>query len=291
MATLAAACLVCGSARLDGLAPGHVACRECGFTFAPTFDDGVIMATYAELRRSGRDRTIETCRQPLYETVLSRTDGEAGRRCLDVGCGAGTFVRLAAGRGWIAVGIDPLADPVDTARARLLRARFPSADLGASRFDLVTFFNSLNYLEDPLEALRETRRLLHPGGLIVIRVPNASLHRAILALARRLDGIPAAAAWLGRLPVLHPRSFSPRSLGLLLRRSGFHEVRVEASASSDGDPYETGPASWALKAIVGRAAVTIARLSGERIVWTPSLFATGRALDVGPGEREPRGLR
>ena len=112
---------------------------------------------------------------PTYEAALRHVGLEPGQRVLDVGCGAGAFLRLVAERGAAPSGIDASAALVELARARLPLAdvrvgemeHLPYAD---ASFDLVTGFNSFFFANDMVAALREARRVAVPGGRVVIQV-------------------------------------------------------------------------------------------------------------------------
>jgi SAM-dependent methyltransferase len=120
----------------------------------------------------------EELQRPTYEAALERTGLEPGRRVLDVGCGAGAFLRLVAAGGAEPSGIDASAALIELARARL-----PGSDLRVGEmeelpwdddsFDLVTGFNSFFFANDMVEALREARRVARPGSPVVIQVWGA----------------------------------------------------------------------------------------------------------------------
>jgi SAM-dependent methyltransferase len=112
---------------------------------------------------------------PAYTAALDALDVHAGTRFLDIGCGAGRALRLAADRGADVSGIDAAPGLLDHARRRVPGApmiegelqRLPFPD---DTFDAVTGFNSFQYAADPTEALREAKRVTAPGGRVLALV-------------------------------------------------------------------------------------------------------------------------
>jgi SAM-dependent methyltransferase len=110
-----------------------------------------------------------------YEEAIRRTGIEPGQRVLDVGCGLGVFLRLAADRGASVFGLD-----ASSALVELARARVPEADLRVGdmqflpyedeSFDLVTGFTSFFFAADMVAALREAGRVARTGAPVVIQV-------------------------------------------------------------------------------------------------------------------------
>jgi SAM-dependent methyltransferase len=115
---------------------------------------------------------------PTYQAALQRTGLKPGWRVLDIGCGAGAFLRLVAEHGGEPHGIDASDALIEFARGRL-----PDADLcvgemedlpwGHKTFDLVTGFNSFFFANDMVAALREAGRVAKPGAPIVIQAWGA----------------------------------------------------------------------------------------------------------------------
>lgn len=135
---------------------------------------------------------------PLVRYVESRRvgvifellDARPSDRVLEVGCGAGHLLaRLPAGR---RVGVD-LAESLLTRSAARLggAATLAQGDAGAlpftaGAFDRVYCSEVLEHLVDPVAAVAEIRRVLKPGGVAVLSVPNEVLINRAKALVRRL---------------------------------------------------------------------------------------------------------
>jgi methionine biosynthesis protein MetW len=153
---------------------------------------------------------------------------DGSSRVLDLGCGDGTSngVWLAS---WVAsyCGADVSEPAIEQARALGLRAELiEDAGLlpfGNREFDVVVLAEVLEHLFAPQAALREARRVLAPGGLVVASVPNCAYwrRRADLALLGRWnplgDELSVSQPW--RDP--HIRFFTRGALRRLCLETGF----------------------------------------------------------------------
>ncbi|MGH3323492.1 MAG: class I SAM-dependent methyltransferase, partial [Streptomyces sp.] len=101
------------------------------------------------------------------------------RRLLDFGCGAGYFLELAEERGFDATGVDLSPDSVQQANERLTSAtaHFGAPDdvpeIAAGGFDVITLWSVLAHLPRPVEDFTGFRKLLGPGGVLMILTVNA----------------------------------------------------------------------------------------------------------------------
>jgi SAM-dependent methyltransferase len=112
---------------------------------------------------------------PYYEvaeTLLRRMLGPGAGRCLDVGCGTGRFLAVAADLGWSVTGLDASADQLRIAAETVPDAELVNADaatmpLADAVFDAA--FSAFTHTDvDAFAALvAETRRVLRPGGRLV----------------------------------------------------------------------------------------------------------------------------
>ena len=97
------------------------------------------------------------------------------RRLLDVGCGAGAFLRFARDRGWEVEGTDMVVtDWARASGARLWEGELPAIEFGDARYDVVWFNQVLEHTRDPLLELRRARDLVTPGGILLVGVPNVA---------------------------------------------------------------------------------------------------------------------
>ena len=111
--------------------------------------------------------------------MLALAGDVVGRRILDAGCGSGPLSAALRDRGAIVTGFDKSAAMVELARRRLGDgADLQVADLGSplpfpdGEFDDVIASLVLHYLEDWGPALAELRRVLKPGGRLLVSVEH-----------------------------------------------------------------------------------------------------------------------
>lgn len=111
--------------------------------------------------------------RPLYESVLHRPEVAGAESSLDVGCGPGLAAQVFTGKITDVSGVDASAAFIEIARQRLPGRDFRVCEMealphGDASFDLVSGFNAFQYAASPRNALSEARRVLRPGGTIVI---------------------------------------------------------------------------------------------------------------------------
>jgi SAM-dependent methyltransferase len=102
-----------------------------------------------------------------------------GARLLDAPCGAGALTRSLAAAGCEVLGVD-----MEDGAADSLAERFSQADLekplpfGDASFDAVLSVEGIERLENHFGFLRELRRILRPGGVLVLTTPNIASIRS-----------------------------------------------------------------------------------------------------------------
>ena len=191
------------------------------------------------------DRLLE----PFVPLVLDEIGPVAGRRILDVGCGAGALTLAAAGRGAFGVGVDISAPLVEAARARaerlgLATAEFLQADAQTHRFETESFEILISrfgvmFFADPAAAFRNLRSAIRPGGKLACLTWRSAAENDFMTAAER-----AAADLLPQLPARvenSPGQFgfaNPAYVDAVLDEGGWREVAmrpvdVECSLSEE----------------------------------------------------------
>lgn len=134
----------------------------------------------------------------------------SGKSLLDVGCANGQFLEYASKYGISSLGIDISEEMVGVARKNGLNCEVADLfDLDGA-FDLVTFWDVVEHVMDPLAVLEKTRTLLNPGGEVVIQTPCTGMVSELFG-----------EKWLYYLPIQHIHLFSQEALFALLSRTGY----------------------------------------------------------------------
>ena len=123
----------------------------------------------------------------------------AGKRALDVGCGAGLLCEPLARLGAAVTGVDAAAENIAVASAHATGAGLSIdyrcgdvGELGLAGFDLVTSLEVLEHVADPAAFIAALRAALAPGGLLILSTPNRTARSRLLLVeaAERSGMIP-----------------------------------------------------------------------------------------------------
>ena len=153
---------------------------------------------------------IHSVRQKLARCrrLLRGRPPEGGWRLLDVGCGAGSFVSLARKQGFAAEGLDAFL-PEGLENSHLHRGHLDQ--LAPGSFDIVTLLNVAEHVVDPAPLFAGIRRILRPGGVLLLNCPYGN------SLALRVH----RARWIHMGLDEHLLFWTPASLTRLLKPLGF----------------------------------------------------------------------
>lgn len=169
------------------------------------------------------DPIFDPMANPRHDVALRMLP--PGQRLLDVGCWNGDFLAQVREAGLFAdlYGIDLIASSVDAARAKGFKAQvvdlnqhpLPFRD---GEFDAVTMLAVLEHLFDPYAVIHEVHRVLRPGGVLAIDVPNVgSFTNRLRILCGRLPVTSGDPGWDGG----HLHYFTKHAFDQFLRGAGF----------------------------------------------------------------------
>ena len=212
-------------------------------------------------------RTTRYREQPWHPGVL---DGYSGGRLLEVGCGAGTDLAYLGRRFQQVVGVDLAEAGARLAAGAVDHWRLAGATLAADGealpfadggFDLVYSFGVLHHTDDPARAIGEIRRVLRPGGRVVVGVYHRwSLFAAQVLVRYLLTARFRQESWNDYIARCEQGSVQegvrPR-LRLYSRRSArrllgeFHHVRARTVHSAGFHAPVAGPLGRLVGAIWG----------------------------------------
>lgn len=212
----------------------HLArCPGCGLEFQsprPPFRllaERVYAREYDDLADAAAQLTPD--KRAHFAHQLNRIERFLGRRgsLLDVGCGAGAFLRAAGERGWTLAGTDiRLSAGARTSGARLWQGRLAEIDFGNARFSAIRFHHVLEHTENPLAELKRVRGLLETAGVLYLSVPNLAGLSSRLKRWQSRWGLKAH-RWRHYAALHHLWYFTPVTLGRLLERAGFQVLDWE----------------------------------------------------------------
>jgi SAM-dependent methyltransferase len=222
------ACPVCGSTKasfyssLGGFRMDR--CAQCRFVFVnPRPDSEGVSRFYSDplLNVFGSDayEPFEYEREGIAKLVAFLGREAPGTRLLEVGCGRGDFLRVAREAGFSVSGCDFFSGvKPQIENATLHDGPLHAAHLPAESLDVVVLRLTLEHLLAPLEDLAEIRRVLKPGGLLYVKVPNLHFEHGLGG--RLLHGAGHAFG-----TPYHLNHFTPATLNRLLAQAGFSALK------------------------------------------------------------------
>ena len=191
-------------------------CRSCAVQFWwPMKNPGALWYSHDD-RYSSRNS------DPLMTPVIThraflKDNPIVGGSLLDVGCGTGNFLLAAKKKGYVVRGVDFDPDAVSVAKNIFGLDQVSTDSLkdimrGGATFDIITFFEVLEHMDDPNAFIEEVKKLLCPGGFIGLSVPYRGSWNVFKA---------------GDKPPRHLTRWDKTSMKNFLERNGFVAVKIK----------------------------------------------------------------
>ena len=190
-----AGCVSCGGtgSRLLGRNPdfpksGIYRCLKCGYMWSrpePTLAElhEVYRAAYRNVRKESPTpdylEFMDARAKAQYEFITQTTTSDfTGTKVLDIGCGAGSLLKIFEEHGAAVTGFEPDIAMSGAARERLSaaahieNAMFVAKEWRGETFDLICMSHVLEHVPNPVEFLAGLMRTARPGGFLFVEVPN-----------------------------------------------------------------------------------------------------------------------
>jgi len=196
-----------------------VQCLNCGLAYAnPRMKADYIWQGYSDAVDTKYVTQAEERMRTFKRTIriIEQYQPQKGK-LLDIGCAAGFFLKVAKDAGWNVQGVEPNKGLATFGAARydVLSKNFLSSELEASAYDVVTFWDVLEHVPDPSAYIRESHRILKPGGFLFLNFPD---------FGSRL------AQWSGQkwwfLSPVHIYYFNRQTISALLQKEKFAVQKI-----------------------------------------------------------------
>ena len=228
MVNLHTHCLICNEINLTELkdfrTAGLVKCQSCGFVFSkyiPTKEELI-----AHYNGYGRNDYLSPITIKRYNELLDHFEKfRKTNNILDVGCGIGYFLEIAKERGWNVYGTEFTQEAISICQQKGIEIRegaLTNQMFEPEQFDIITSFEVLEHINNPIEELTHFNHFLRKGGLVYLTTPNFnSLLR--IKLKEKYDVITYPE---------HLSYYTPSTLLKLFKNSGFKKYKIETTGIS-----------------------------------------------------------
>jgi 2-polyprenyl-3-methyl-5-hydroxy-6-metoxy-1,4-benzoquinol methylase len=221
-------CIVCNSKEIPNLTGYENAylcqCQSCGLVFSKK------IPTAEELEKYYKNYGINNYLSPItikrYNQILDKLEVyRKTNKLLDVGCGIGFFLVEAKKRGWEVYGTE-----LSEASAKICSEKgiliqngiLNSENYSPESFDVITSFEVIEHINNPIPDLRNFYTILRKGGLVYITTPNFnSLLRYKLKGNYNIITYPE-----------HLSYYTSHTLNKAFSLSGFKKLRIETTGIS-----------------------------------------------------------
>jgi len=151
-------------------------CKRCGVIFSesrdntPLYDKRYFYTWYIKSIQK-RKRYLKKILRKIEEKYIKLPEGNY----LDVGCGVGIFLDIAKENHWTATGLDISSAALAYCRQKkfnVIQGRLSELSLQSGHFDVVVLFDVIAHIENPVDYLRQIKRIIKDNGLVIIKTPK-----------------------------------------------------------------------------------------------------------------------
>jgi 2-polyprenyl-3-methyl-5-hydroxy-6-metoxy-1,4-benzoquinol methylase len=220
-------CLISGSTKLKplkGYERNFLVKSPVGFIFCSRIpSEEELENHYNEYSRNEyiSPLTIKRYNELLDEFERYRCTG----KLLDIGCYVGGFLVEAKKRGWDVYGTEYSDEAVEKCEQRgikMHKGKLCSEWFGDEMLDIITSFEVIEHINNPIEEVKNIKKILRKGGLFYVTTPNFNaLERFLLKGKYSIIAYPE-----------HLSYYTKRTLNYLLTNNGFKKLKLITSGLS-----------------------------------------------------------
>jgi ubiquinone/menaquinone biosynthesis C-methylase UbiE len=154
----------------------YVKCNQCGLIYVNLLKENNNLLYEGEYYFLDEKRELkDIARAKQFFSIVTKQKIPSGKLA-DVGCGIGFFLSIASKGGFETRGIDLSKDAIKYAKEKfglnVQQGTLEDISLPADHFDVVTCWEVVEHLDDPIKFLNEIKRILKKDGLLFISTPN-----------------------------------------------------------------------------------------------------------------------
>ena len=221
-------CLICNSSNLKDLKEYekfHLCkCNSCGFVFAKKIPTPIELEKYYD--GYGRNDYLSPITIKMYNEILDKFEkNRKTNNILDVGCGIGYFLEEAKKRNWNVYGTEYTDKAVEICTAKginIVKGKLNPENYENIEFDIITSFEVLEHINNPIEELNNFNKLLRKGGIVYLTTPNFN---SLLRYRLKADyGV-----------ICYPEHlcyYTPKTLKKVFEVTGFKTKKIESTGIS-----------------------------------------------------------
>jgi len=276
-------CILCDSSHTSALFKRNkyvmVKCRNCGiiYQFPQVSKEKYLKDVQKHYSAVDPLYRVAYSRKSLYKRFIHkiRQPKRKNARLLDVGCGMGYFLSLAKNDGWNVFGLELSPDIVKMGIQNygldIQCADFEESNFLDGYFDVITLWNVLDELLNPIGNILKIKKILKPGGIFFMRTPNASFHLFAYRTQQKLKKFHFEHTIPYQSSIFHIFNFSKKTLKLILRDNGFSNIKIKNSWPTLEDPYGVKKGIRGFKIFAFFVAQCVYFLSFGKLTFAPSI--------------------
>lgn len=231
-------CVVCRNNRLKVMFFKNgfkiIRCEKCNLVFANPRPTAKFLKmfytqgpTYKYMQNVILQKTAKFRNRVIIKPKLDTINKLSRGKLLDIGCASGAFLGLAKKHGWDCYGVEPSEEALKHFTDQDIRVFKSTIEELKSdkKFDVITCWELIEHILDPLKLFRKARALLNPRGVLVFSTPNSDGFD-MTVLREKADAYA---------PPSHLNYFNPKAIKFALNKAGFKKIKIETPGIFDLD--------------------------------------------------------